>query len=427
MPLPTLAFLGVMAAIVTALTLAFVADRLLAPHVPGFLSTLVFPAAWVALEFVSSRLNPYGTWGALAYSQYGNLPLMQLVSVTGIWGIAFLVAWFAAVVNWAWDLQFEWGRIRRGVLLYAAVWGVVMLAGGARLAFSPESTTVRVAGISVPRGIITASVETDRIFAPDFSATEREQVREYFARLQDAFFERSLREAQAGAKIAVWPEDDLLVFKEDEDAFLERARGFAREHAIFLLMGMATIDTGEPLPVNDHAVLIDPTGQIAYSYTKTTAVPITDAHNISGQGTIPVADTPYGRVASPICFDLDFPQLIQQVGQSQADIMLVPSDDPWKPMTRLHQQMAEFRAVENGVVMFRLAHQGWASAVDPYGRPLAAMDDLAAQDNVIVAQAPVSAGVPTIYARIGDLFAWLCVAGLLICIGTVIYRRGRVR
>ena len=77
--------------------------------------------------------------------------------------------------------------------------------------------------------------------------------------------------------------------------------------------------------------------------------------------------------------------------------------------------------------MFRIAGEGWASAVDPYGHSLAAMDDLAAQDNVMVSQVPASAGVPTIYARIGDLFAWLCVAGLLICIGMVIYRRVRAR
>jgi hypothetical protein len=53
-----------MAGITATLTVAFVADRLLAPYIPGFWSTLVFPAAWVTIEFVSSRLNPYGTWGA---------------------------------------------------------------------------------------------------------------------------------------------------------------------------------------------------------------------------------------------------------------------------------------------------------------------------------------------------------------------------
>jgi hypothetical protein len=29
------------------------------------------------LEFMGAQLNPFGSWGALAYTQHGNLPLMQ--------------------------------------------------------------------------------------------------------------------------------------------------------------------------------------------------------------------------------------------------------------------------------------------------------------------------------------------------------------
>ena len=99
------------------------ADRLLVPHLSGFLSTLIFPAAWIALEFSAARLNPYGTWGALGYTQHGNLPLMQFASVTGILCVVVLVTWCAAVVNWAWERQFAWGAIHSGLLLYAGVWG----------------------------------------------------------------------------------------------------------------------------------------------------------------------------------------------------------------------------------------------------------------------------------------------------------------
>jgi apolipoprotein N-acyltransferase len=67
--LPDAAFLGIMAGVTATLTLAFVADRFLVLNVPGFWSTLVFPATWVALEFAFSCLNPYGTWGVLAYTQ----------------------------------------------------------------------------------------------------------------------------------------------------------------------------------------------------------------------------------------------------------------------------------------------------------------------------------------------------------------------
>ncbi|MFO1349634.1 MAG: nitrilase-related carbon-nitrogen hydrolase [Gammaproteobacteria bacterium] len=411
-PLPGPAFFGVVAAMAITMTLPFIADRLLAPHLSGFLSTLIFPASWIASEYVAACLNPYGTWGALGYTQYGNLPLMQLAAVTGIWGIGFLVTWFAAVINSAWDRQFDWGAIQNGVLPYVAVWSLVMLAGGARLAFSPEVSTVRIAGIGWPQGIIEPS-EFMRVIAPDFSAAERKQVREKFVCVQDSFFERSQREVLTGAKIVVWPEANLMVLKEDEAAFLDRARRFARDNDIFLLMGMGVLEPVMPRPVENKAVLLNPAGETAFSYTKITAVPGFEASvNVRGQGPIPVADTPYGRIASPICFDLDFPQIIRQVGRSEAEIMLVPASD-WKAITRLHQLMAEFRAVENGVAMFRITRWGGSGAIDPYGRRLAAMDDFTAQDSVMVAQVPASAGVDTIYVRMGDLFAWGCVVGLL--------------
>ena len=414
-PIPGAAFFGVVAIIAATMALPFMADRLLAPQLPGLLSTLMFPITWIALEFLAARLNPLGSWGALAYTQYGNLPLMQLASVTGIWGIGFLIAWFASVVNWAWDRQFDWGTIQSGILLYAAVWSLVMLAGGVRLAFAPQAATVRIAGIGWPKGIIEPG-EFLRVVAPDFTAAERKQIREKFGSLHDSFFERSRREMQAGAKVVVWPEANLMVLKDDEAPFLERARHFAREHNIFLLMGMGTLEPGTARPVDNKAVLVNPAGEIAYSYTKITAVPGFEASvNIRGEGPIPVADTPYGRIVSPICFDLDFPQIIRQVGRLHADIMLVPASDykDLRAVGQLHQRMAEFRAVENGVAMFRITRWGGSGAVDPYGRRLAAMNDFTADDNVMVAQVPTAAGVRTIYARVGDLFAWLCVTGML--------------
>lgn len=365
---------------------------------------------------MTARLNPFGSWGALGYTQHGNLPLMQLASVTGIGGIGFLITWCAAVVNWAWDRQFDWGAVQHGVLLYVAVWSLAMLAGGARLALSPQTPTVRIAGIGWPKGIIEPG-EFLRILAPDLTATERERIRGQFGSLQDSFFERSRREVQAGARIVVWPEANLMVLKEDEARFLERAQNFTRDNSVFLLMGMATLETGAARPVENKAVLLTPAGEAAFSYIKTTAVPGFEARvNIRGKEPIPVADTPYGRIVSPICFDLDFPQLIRQAGCSRADLMLVPASD-WQAITHLHQLMAEFRAIENGAAMFRIARWGGSGAVDPYGRRLASMDDFTAPDNVMVAQVPTSAGVRTIYARVGDLFAWLCVTGMLASIG----------
>ena len=98
-----------------------VIDRVLIPRLRGFTATLVFPLATTAFEFALATMNPLGSAGMTAYSQYNNLALLQLVSVTGMLGITFLIAWFASVVNWAWEQEWQWSAIRRGTALYAGI------------------------------------------------------------------------------------------------------------------------------------------------------------------------------------------------------------------------------------------------------------------------------------------------------------------
>ncbi len=394
--------------------LPFLIDKLVAPLVPGFAATLVLPVAWTALEFLDARVNPYGTWGATAYTQHGVLPLMQLASVTGVWGIGFVIAWFAAVANWAWDQHFVWGAIQHGVVIFAGVTSIVFLVGGLRVVLAPERETVRVAGIGWPEGII-ERMEFMRAVQPGLEQAERDELNVAFKRIQDLFLSRSEREARAGAKVIVWPEANLIVFEDDEQAFVERARAIARDFKIYLLMGLATLYPNARYTFRNHAILLTPTGDTAYDYTKITAVPgFEKKYSLPGDKPIPFADSEFGRIASPICYDMDFDGVVAQVGRGKADLMLVPASD-WRDIMPLHQQMAEFRAIENGTALFRITRWGGSGAVDPFGRRLAWMDDFSARDNVMVAQVPIHAGVRTLYSRIGDAFAWSCVGGLLAC------------
>src|SRR4030067_2780353 len=83
-----------------SVVLPYLVDRLLAPSLPGFLATLVFPLAWTATEDLGAHSQPFGTWGSLAYTQAGNLPLLQLTSITGLWGIVFVLTRVASGATW---------------------------------------------------------------------------------------------------------------------------------------------------------------------------------------------------------------------------------------------------------------------------------------------------------------------------------------
>ena len=93
--------------------------------------------------------GPLGSFGAQAYTQYDFLIFAQLASLTGLWGITFLVAWFASLVNWAWERGFQWGQIKSGAITYAVIILLVLGYGVVRLMTAPEPTaTVKVASFT---------------------------------------------------------------------------------------------------------------------------------------------------------------------------------------------------------------------------------------------------------------------------------------
>jgi len=417
--------------------LPYLADRLITPRLGGFVATLVFPLAFTMIEFLVS-FGPSGTLNSIAYTQYGDLPLMQVVSVTGIWGITFLITWFAAVVNWAWEQHFAWPQVRGGGLLYAGVLAVVLLGGGARLAlFPPEATTVRVAGLNASQAAVAAfnkqlPQETlSLLLSGKATQADRALARSAFTTLDDDLLARSQQEARAGAKIVVWPEASPVsasILQEDEPALIQRAGALAREAGIYLDMGLAVFlpDAGNGPFLKDEAVLLDPTGHVVWTYEKSHLVPFGEQSEVvQGDGKVPLVDSPYGRLANVICYDLDFPGTMRQAGQGGADLLLAPSDD-FQAIDPSHAQKATFRAIENGFSLARESSQGLSMTVDYEGRVLAASDYFTTDQQVMVAYVPMH-GVRTIYATIGDLFAWLCIIGLVALTGLAIMQSRKRR
>jgi apolipoprotein N-acyltransferase len=150
-PVPPPFYFLIMVGVLLPGVLPYLAGRLLVRRGAGFLSTLVFPSAWVVTEFITTHVSPYGSWGAVAYTQVDCLPLMQSAAMTGLWGVAFLIAWTASVGNWVLENGFNWAEVRRGVLTWGGTVAAVVLMGGARMVFAPPAgPTIRVAGIVVP-------------------------------------------------------------------------------------------------------------------------------------------------------------------------------------------------------------------------------------------------------------------------------------
>jgi apolipoprotein N-acyltransferase len=403
--------------------LPFIADRLLAHRLRGFLSTFIFPCAAMSFDYLISLL-PYGSWGSPAYTQYGNLPLMQLVSVTGIYGITFLIAWFAAVINWAWENGFDWPRIRWGVLTYASLLVAIHFFGGVRLLFPPEGSTVRIASLTRPDiPIFPSDSIRRRAGSGELTAAEIQQVRDRSRLIDEDLLRRAAREADAGAEVVFWGEGNSYVLPADEQWLMARASQVAREKKIYLGLGNVVWHYSQPKPLENTFLLFDPSGALTWKFLKARPVPGGEAAiSLRDDGKLKFTDTPFGRISCVVCFDADFVQLLHQAGRGAADLVLVPSSD-WREIDPWHTQMAVFRAVEQGFNMVRHASDGLSIAVDYQGRVWGSMDHYnISTDHVLVARIPIR-GVQTVYSRINDLFSWMALTGLFALAITAIRHR----
>ncbi|QBD78275.1 nitrilase [Ktedonosporobacter rubrisoli] len=419
---PTVILFGAFLIFATIFTLPYLLDRLLTERIGSrsvLLMTLVFPLGRVACEYLLSFV-PFGGVFSLGYTQHSNLPLLQLLSVTGVYGISFLITWFASVVAWIWEQRFFWDRIRPLTLLYTGVLVLILLGGGIRLAFfTPSAQTVRIAGVTVSKA--TSRHASKYIHGEHIDLA---QARTAFTIISNELFALSQREARAGAKIVIWAEKDVLTLEDDKAHLIERAQSLAQQEHIYLEMGLAVVHkqaTSLEL-LQNQAILINPEGKVVWTYNK--AHPVPGLENIPpGDGTVPVSTTPYGRLANVLCFDADFPSLLQQAGHKGIDIMLVPALD-WAGIDPWHTQHATFRAIENGYSLVRQTSQGLSETVDYQGHILAATDYYTTDQQTMVAAVPIQ-GTWTLYAQIGDLFSWLCCAGLFLLTRLAIFMRSQ--
>jgi len=396
------------------LTVPFALDRLLAHRLGGITATLVFPASRVAMEYFFGSAVGFGSWGSLGVTQHGNLLIIQTAAVTGVYGVSFLIAWCASVCSRCWEHGFRWREIRPAMLVYISVLALVLGANGARLLFfRPTIHTVRVAGVGPSRPAEMASKDAIKAAVKQYwkpkmvSEADPARVRNAFSFVNEALLAATEREARAGAKIVLWPETQAKVLEQDLDGFLDRVARIARDENVYVDAAFALYTRREP-NVRNVSVLITPQGTAAWIYDKAHPTPMEPMR--PGSGSVPSADSSYGRLANVICYDADYPDLMRQAARKSADMMLVPADD-WRGFEYLHAENVVFRAVENGYSIVRQASHGVSTAVDSQGRILASVNYFDTDDPAMIAQMPLQPRTSTIYSVIGDWFAWLCAAG----------------
>ena len=386
--------------------IALYLDRAFARRVGGLGATLVYPLVYTTFEFLFG-LMPVGTSLSIGVTQFEFLSFIQLASITGIWGISFIISWFAPTVNALWENGFDIKKALKPMSVFAAACILILSFGGLRLvALRPEVETVRIGGVAVVQPTDYWTEIIDKGTPEDVA----HQYDEEFQALKESLFAESVQTVLMGAKLVFWAEANVVLHPGEEAVFLERAQAFAREHEIYFMPAMLVFRYGETYGDN-KLVMISPNGEIAYTYEKTMSW-----YTSNSDGILHVVDTPYGRISAAICFDMDFPRLIHQAAGKDVDIMLVPAFD-WEQIKTFHTQVGLLRGIENGFSVMRQTNKGTSMAIDYQGRVLAYQDFFTTPHRTIVADVPTK-GVKTVYGAIGD---WSVYVMALFALGVIMW------
>jgi apolipoprotein N-acyltransferase len=362
------------------------------------LLVFLLPSLWVLLEFVKGSFYTGFPWSTLWLTQVGNLPFAQLAAHVGPYGVSWLLMASNAWLFWVLSARH---RIVPGALCWLAVLFVLHIVGALRLQGGSGGKTVRVA-----------------VIQPDFLAeTPGLESWEYIERTYDSLS----REIEGEMDLIVLSESALPGLYERSGISQGIIRRIQEHHRAPVLLG--TVDY-EDENLYNAAMLVDSGSSVMRRYWKSHPVPFGEwlpyEHRIPlltrlqfgqgdyrpGTGGRPIAydDMNFGVL---ICFESIFPYISRAYARSGAEFLVTITSDGLFGRSlgpREHFELARFQAIQTDRYMVRCAKRGISGIIDPRGRVLERIGLF--RKGVLTAQIRTS-DRSTLYARTGDLAAWL--------------------
>jgi apolipoprotein N-acyltransferase len=378
------------------------------------------PVVWVAGEMGRTYVLDGFPWELLGYSQASVLPIAQLASVIGVYGLSGCIALVGATAAYA---ALERSR-RRWIAV--AVTAALVLGAGVWGAFRMRAGELTAGGVPIRVAVIQGNIPIEQKWDERFRVAIMER---YIAMTRDAI--------GSNAQFILWPESATPVAYERDVAQGEAIRRLAREANITLLIGsdqyepILPIDQGTPQErIYNAAYLIKPDGSTAGIYRKIHLVPFGEyvpfgrvltfvGPIISAVGDLsaftPGTDAmvlPIGahKASTAICYEVIYSSLMRAFVVNGSELLTTITNDAWYGWSSAayqHWQQASLRSIEEGRYLARAANTGISGFVDPYGRVL---QSSAMFQNAVMVEDVRFLTTRTIYSRIGDLAGWLSVA-----------------
>ncbi len=429
-------------------TLAYLGwHALLAPilrftsSVPATYRPFAIAAVWALYEYLKSSGFLGYPWGLIAYPVHGLTPLIQLVDITGVWGLSLLMALVNAIAaEWLEPALYprgtpipahRWRGTAAVACLVAAALGYGTAALGREIPATGTADLVLVQHNSNPwlTGDAEETVETLQRLTADAIAARRHP-----------------------PDLVVWSETAVTYpVLPGGETTQPRVPAAVTGLSVPLLTGIPWLLEHDPVQAMNAALLVGPGGRVLDHYGKRHLVPFAESvpfwevpavrrffndvvglHATWAAGSrwtvfaLPLRAGGTLRFAAPICFEDSFPYINRRFVRAGADLLINLTNDAWSRTVSAETQhlvAAKLRAVENRRVLVRATNGGVTTAIDPWGRVIGSPAPLFTE-YALRLQVPVYRPThPTVYTRFGDYLPAVIAAGLLALFGALVAAR----
>ncbi|MGH6945517.1 MAG: apolipoprotein N-acyltransferase [Geminicoccaceae bacterium] len=390
-------------------------------------TALAFAVVWTGTEWLRGNFLWGFPWNLIGYAFASSDAVLQLASVTGIYGLSLLAALIGALPA---ALLEPGGHARWRPALASVLIPALLFAGGAvRLAGAPEKT---VPGVELR--LVQGNIAQDHKWQPELRARWFERYLELSARAQD------------GVTAVIWPES-ATPYPLERDAEARRLIGQVVPQGGLLLTGGERFDlASEPPRAWNSLFVLDGRGEILARYDKHELVPFGEflpLRQVLGriglkkitEGTIDFQPGP-GRETlrlpglppfSPlICYEAIFPGRVVDP-DDRPDWLLNVTNDAWFGRSSgpyQHFAMARVRAVEEGLPLVRSANTGISAVVDPWGRVRAELG--LGETGVLDAALPRPLGHASVFAAFRP-WPMILLVGAAVAVLAAVERPRRVK
>lgn len=388
---------------------------------------IIFPSVWLIIDWIQSigfLAFPWSYWG---YSQYPFTPFVQTASVTGIYGITFILIMSNAVLA---GIMFEIkkqggidGLTRTIAFKKCAVFfttaAIIIAAGGVSLLVDRKEDS--------PHETMRISMVQSCIDPWDSWSMNRHKYLSELITLTD-------KAVKDDPDFIVWSESATLetiyydYHRGSSTSFQKRILDYINRINIPLLTGeIGIVEKVTPFPPKryplNNAVLVNSRGEPEKTYSKIHLVPIGEwfpyekwfpfvkrmAASFGASSFLPgdelnlftVNGMQFGVL---ICYEGIFHRLCRRYAGKGADFLINITNDGWTDHYSGHMQhfsASVFRAVENGIWLVRAGNTGYTAFVDPRGRVTASIPIL--EKGYLTDEIDISANRKTVYSVTGDL------------------------